>query len=71
MRLPVTPDFQLPLRLHLPDAASLLLETKQHGREEAIGLLNYLVLAWLAHAPAGGFPFPSAIPSASGRVSPA
>jgi ABC-type multidrug transport system fused ATPase/permease subunit len=57
MQLPFTPDFRLPLRLHLPDAASLLLETKQHGREEAIALLNYLVLAWLAHAPAGRLSF--------------
>jgi len=57
MRLPAAPEFRLPLRLHLPDAASLLLETKQHGRDEAIALLNHLVLAWLAHAPSGRLSF--------------
>lgn len=57
MWLPGTPDFRLPLRLRIPDAASLLLETKQHGRDEAIALLNHLVLAWLAHSPAGRLSF--------------
>lgn len=57
MRLSDSPEFRLPLRLHLPDAASLLLETKQHGRDEAIALLNHLVLAWLARAPSGRLSF--------------
>lgn len=57
MRLPAKAEFRLPLRLHLPDDASLLLETKQHGRDEAVALLNHLVLAWLAHSPAGRLSF--------------
>lgn len=57
LALPGEIDFQLPLRLRIPGAASLLLETKQKGREEAIAHLNYLVLAWLAGAPAGRLSF--------------
>ena len=57
MRLAAAPNYQLPLRLHLTEAASLLLETKQHGRDEAIALLNYVVLAWLAHSPSGRLSF--------------
>lgn len=50
-------DFRAPLRLRVPDAGSLLIETKQHGREDAIALLNYLVLARLAASPAGRLSF--------------
>ncbi len=50
-------DFRAPLRLRVPDAASLLIETKQQGREEAIALLNHLVLARLAASPAGRLSF--------------
>lgn len=65
LHLPVSPDmtlpgpaeFHLPLRLRIPDAASLLVETKQHGRDEAIALLNYLVLGWLASSPPGRLSF--------------
>lgn len=55
--LPAEPDFRLALRSHVPEAASLLLETRQQGREETVGLLNYLVLAWLAASPPGRLSF--------------
>lgn len=57
MALPGALDFVLPLRLRVPDAASVLLETKQFGREEAIAHLNFLVLGWLAGSPAGRLSF--------------
>ncbi|MCB1203990.1 MAG: ATP-binding protein [Verrucomicrobiae bacterium] len=57
MKLSFPADFRLPLRLGIPGNASLLLETKQQGRDEAIALLNYLVLGWLAQAPAGRLSF--------------
>lgn len=57
MGLPVPAEFRLPLRLRIPDAASMLLETKKKGREEAIGLLNLLVLGWLAGSPPGRLSF--------------
>jgi hypothetical protein len=57
LALPGEIDFHLPLRLKIPGAASLLIETKQKGREEAIAHLNYLVLAWLAGSPAGRLSF--------------
>lgn len=57
MTLPGALDFRLPMRLRLPDVASLLLETKQFGREEAIAHLNFLVLGWLAASPAGRLSF--------------
>lgn len=58
-RFPLTTatDFRVPLRLRIPDAASLLIETKQQGREDAIALLNHLVLAWLAASPPGRLSF--------------
>jgi DNA segregation ATPase FtsK/SpoIIIE, S-DNA-T family len=57
LALPGEIDFHLPLRLRIPGAASLLIETKQKGREEAIAHLNYLVLSWLAGSPAGRLSF--------------
>jgi len=57
LALPGEIDFHLPLRLEIPHAASLLIETKQKGRDEAIAHLNYLVLAWLAGSPAGRLSF--------------
>ena len=57
MTLPAPARFLLPLRLRIPDQASLLVETKQQGRAEAIALLNYLVLGWLAASPAGRLSF--------------
>ncbi|MDF1852362.1 MAG: FtsK/SpoIIIE domain-containing protein [Verrucomicrobiales bacterium] len=49
--------FDLPLRLRIPDVASILLETRQAGREEAIQFLNYLTLGWLASSPPGRLSF--------------
>lgn len=57
LRLPDAPDYRLPLRLRVPDAASILLETKQFGRDEAVNFLNYLALAWLADSPPGRLSF--------------
>lgn len=50
-------DYDLPLRLRVPDAASVLLETKQAGRADSITFLNSLVLGWLGSAPAGRLSF--------------
>lgn len=55
--LPSEPDYAVPLRLRIPDEGSILLETKNFGREEAISFLNYLVLGWLTGAPAGRVSF--------------
>lgn len=57
MHVPGSLDFHLPLRLKIPEIASLLLETRNHGRTEAIELLNLLVLGWLASAPPGRLSF--------------
>ena len=57
LQLGEEPAYELPLRLRIPDAASVLLETKQHGREESIGFLNFLSLGWLAAAPPGRLSF--------------
>lgn len=57
MQLPDAPEYTLPLRLRVPDSASILVETKQFGRDEAIKFLNYLSLAWLAESPAGRLSF--------------
>lgn len=57
MSLPRPLDFHLSLRLRIPEAASLLIETKQHGRDEAIATLNSLILGWLASSPPGRLSF--------------
>ncbi|MEX2579722.1 MAG: FtsK/SpoIIIE domain-containing protein [Verrucomicrobiales bacterium] len=57
MTLESSPEYLLPLRLRIPDAASVLIETKNVGREESIDFLNYLVLGWLAGSPAGRLSF--------------
>lgn len=57
LQLSEAEDYALPLRLRVPDAASFLIETKQFGRDEAIGTLNALSLRWLAQAPAGRLSF--------------
>ncbi len=49
--------YELPLRMRVPGAASILLESEQTGREASIDFLNYLVLGWLANAPAGRLSF--------------
>ncbi|NRB74836.1 MAG: ATP-binding protein, partial [Verrucomicrobiales bacterium] len=51
------PDYEVLLQSRVPDAASVLVETKQFGREEAIGFLNYLSLGWLAGSPPGRLSF--------------
>lgn len=55
--LPTKPEYELPLRLRIPDEGSILFETKNFGREEAVSFLNYLVLGWLTGAPAGRVSF--------------
>ena len=57
MRLSGSPDYLLPLRLSIPDAASILVETKNVGREETVAFLNYLVLGWLSGSPPGRLAF--------------
>ncbi|MEM9018480.1 MAG: FtsK/SpoIIIE domain-containing protein, partial [Verrucomicrobiota bacterium] len=57
LRLPSALDFRVPLRLRIPDSASVLLETKEFGREEAISVLNSLSLSWLAGSPPGRLSF--------------
>ena len=51
--LPGPARFSLPLLLTFPDQGSILFETKESGRELAIGALNNLVLRLLAITPPG------------------
>ena len=55
--LPSKPEYKVPLRLRVPDEGSILLETKNFGREAAISFLNYLSLGWLTGSPAGRLSF--------------
>lgn len=57
MQLPGEVNYSIPLRLRIPDAASLFLETGKSGREQAIRFLNALTLGWLASAPPGRLSF--------------
>lgn len=57
LQLPDAIDYELPLRLRVPDLASLLIETKQTGRDDSIAFLNYLTLGWLANSPPGRLSF--------------
>ena len=57
MNLSGDPDYLLPMRLRIPDAASVLVETKNVGREETIAFLNYIVLGWLSGSPPGRLAF--------------
>lgn len=57
MRLPAAPDYTVPLRLRIPDSASILVETKNFLRDEAVDFLNYLGLGWLANSPPGRISF--------------
>ncbi len=50
-------NFDVPLRLKFPECGSLLIETKNSGREEAINALNYMVLGLLAGSPPGRLSF--------------
>lgn len=49
--------FTVPLRLGLPECGSILIETRESGRAEAIATLNYLVLGLLAGSPPGRLSF--------------
>jgi len=53
LALPGAARFSLPLLLTFPDRGSILLETKESGREPAITALNNLVLRLLSGAPPG------------------
>ncbi|MCX8089999.1 MAG: FtsK/SpoIIIE domain-containing protein [Verrucomicrobiae bacterium] len=53
----LTGTLQLPMLLTIPDAANLLLETRQSGRETAVAVLNNLVLRLLTSAPPGRLAF--------------
>lgn len=57
LQLPEAISYELPLRLRVPDLASLLIETKQFGREQSTAFLNYLTLGWLANSPPGRLSF--------------
>ncbi len=53
LTLPRPGRFPLPLLLTFPDRGSILFETKDSGRDHAIGALNNLVLRLLSVAPPG------------------
>ena len=57
LRLAGPVKYHVPLRLRIPDAASLFVETKKAGRDEALAFLNFLTLGWLASAPPGRLSF--------------
>ncbi|MEM7697694.1 MAG: FtsK/SpoIIIE domain-containing protein [Verrucomicrobiota bacterium] len=50
-------DYSLPVRLRVPDRASVLVETKFTGREDAIAFLNTAAVGWLQASPAGRIAF--------------
>jgi hypothetical protein len=56
-KLPGSPAFSVPLLIALPNSGSLLLETKDAGREEAIQTLNNVMLRLLASTPPGKVAF--------------
>ena len=53
LRLPGPPRFNLPLLLTVPDQGSVLFETKNLGRDAAVGSLNNIILRLLSIAPPG------------------
>jgi len=57
LTLPGEKQFTLPLLLSIPDAGSLLFETKTSGHEQIIGDLNSIVLRLLTSAPPGRLAF--------------
>ncbi len=57
LTLPSEKKFVQPLLLAIPDAASLLFETKNSGHEQIIGVLNSIVLRLLTSAPPGRLAF--------------
>jgi len=50
-------EFTVPLRLKFPAEGAVFFETKNTGREEVIGSLNYMVLSLLAGSPPGRLSF--------------
>ena len=61
------PRLDLPLHLTLPDQGSILLETWNNGKQEAIATLNNLVFRLLAAAPPGKLSFTFIDPVELGR----
>ena len=57
LALPGENQFALPLLLSVPDAASILFETKNSGHEQIIGTLNSAILRLLTSAPPGKVAF--------------
>ncbi len=67
LALPGPASFSVPLLLTLPQLASLVVETKGDGREQAIATLNDTVLRLLASAPPGRLSFTLVDPVELGR----
>ena len=57
LRLPGVAEFALPLHLAIPDQGSLLIETRELGRENAVAALNNAILRLLATTPPGRISF--------------
>src|SRR6185295_11815723 len=57
LALPGENEFAQPLLLSVPDAASVLFETKNSGHEQIIGTLNTAILRLLTSAPPGKVAF--------------
>ena len=57
LALPGPEKFSLPLCLAYPDQGSILLETASSGHDEAIGVLNNVILRLLSTAPPGRLSF--------------
>ena len=57
LTLEVPGDLSVPLTLHVPDEASLLVETDGAGRDEVIEMMNTIILRLLATSPPGKLNF--------------
>lgn len=67
LALPGPASFSVPLLLTVPQLASLVVETKGDGREQAIAALNDTILRLLASAPPGRLSFTLVDPVELGR----
>lgn len=67
LALPGPASFSVPLLLTVPQLASLVVETKGDGREQAIATLNDTILRLLASAPPGHLSFTLIDPVELGR----
>lgn len=67
LALPGSSDLEVPLHLCFPDEGSLLFETEDAGRTEAIDLFNSLILRLLAEVPPGKLAFTIFDPVALGE----